>query len=344
VSKIPYTQYLAMLNDLEAAEESILAYSLVKSGRSAFDVQLHPSPEKVEITEQELSAENAMAIGNRLARWRREGRFANRIAAGDKRPVIVSEGDSWFQFPFLVKDIIDHLNDQYTVFSMAAAGDTADNMVFGSPRKYHREYLNKLREHKERVQAFLFSGAGNDIIGDDRATGKPALLGLIKPFNGDTEDALGHIDQHAVEEKMTFLHSAYNELIGAIRSESGFKQLPIILHGYDYAFPHPWTNDQRDPKHAKKNAWLGSAFSEKNIEDPTLRRAVIQLLIDRLYTMLKDIAGESEQSHIWIVDCRGAMPKVDDWIDEIHGTSEGFSEPARRFQKVLERALTPISA
>jgi len=344
MSKIPYSQYLDMLNDLEVTEEAILEYSLVKSGRNAFDVQLQPNPEKVELAEQELSAENAMAIGNKLARWRREGRFKNRINAGDQRPVIVSEGDSWFQFPFLVKDIIDHISDKYTVFSLSAAGDTADNMVFGPPGKYRREYLNKLREHKERAQAFLFSGAGNDIIGDDVSTGKPALLGLIRPFNGNTQDTQGHIDAAALEEKITFLQSAYRELIQTIRNEPDFEHLPIILHGYDYAYPHPWVNDKRNPKHAKKDAWLGSAFSLKSIDDPELRRSVIQHLIDRLYVMLNEIAGDSDQSHIWVVDCRGAMPNVEDWIDEIHGTSKGFAEPARRFQKVLEHALAPVPA
>jgi len=51
--------------------------------------------------------------------------------------------------------------------------------------------------------------------------------------------------------------------------------------------------------------------------------------------MLNDIAGSSNASNIWVVDCRGAMPNISDWNDEIHGTSDGFVAVAERFKEVL---------
>ena len=85
----------------------------------------------------------------------------------------MSEGDSWFQFPFVIKDVIDHLNDDYLIWSNGAAGDTADNMIFKNP-----EYMTALNEQDDRVTAFLLSAAGNDVIGQDE-NGVPALASLL---------------------------------------------------------------------------------------------------------------------------------------------------------------------
>ncbi|MDB4222925.1 hypothetical protein N9850_04070 [Granulosicoccus sp.] len=343
MSKITYSEYLQILHDLEVTDEEILNYSVIDSGRGAFDIRIRPNPEKVELGSNDVAIENALAIGNKLSRWRRQGKFQNRLAAGDKRPIIASEGDSWFQFPFLVDDVIDHLTEEFNVFSLGAAGDTANNMVFGDEKAYHKEYMFPLREHKDRIRAFLFSGAGNDIIGEDRNTKKPVLLQLVKNFNGDVNDIQGHIEGDVLDQKIAFLRKAYSRLIEDIRDEEGFESLPIIVHGYDYAYPYPWKDDTRDPSHAKKDKWLGSAFSERNIIDPHLRRGIIISLIDRLYTELNQLAGDSQQTGVWVVDCRGSLPNVTDWIDEIHGTSSGFREPAKRIRNTLNSVLGAIT-
>src|SRR5690606_14215458 len=66
---------------------------------------------------------------NWLARARRRRIFEARMME-KPGPVIVAEGDSWFQFPLLLKDVIDHLLDRgRLVSSLDEAGDTLDNMV-----------------------------------------------------------------------------------------------------------------------------------------------------------------------------------------------------------------------
>ena len=54
--------------------------------------------------------------------------------------------------------------------------------------------------------------------------------------------------------------------------------------------------------------------------------------------MLKELSGQSSKTHVWVVDCRGALPKVSDWIDEIHGTSAGFAKVAKRFKACIKEA------
>jgi hypothetical protein len=62
-------------------------------------------------------------------------------------------------------------------------------------------------------------------------------------------------------------------------------------------------------------------------------------MIDRLYDMLDDVAGNSASSGIWVVDCRGTLPNLDDWNDEIHGTTPGFANVGRAFHSVLSKAI-----
>ena len=330
-----------MAGDPNVLDEDILAYSLVEEGRGPFNPRIRPDPEYVRLPEGTAQLESALGFGNWADRWRRHGRFRNRVAAGIRLPVLVSEGDSWFQFPLIIKDVIDHLGDNYLIWSLGAAGDTASNMVGTAAAPGEREYLDALRTHGEAVRAFLFSGAGNDVIGIDPITERPVLEELVRPFNGNETDIDGHIDEAALARRLGVLEAAYGALIESVRGDDRLGRLPILLHGYDYVYPWPWGGDDpRDPKHANPNdKWIGAPMTARGIMEDTLRRALVSRLIDRLYALLFDLAGDSAESNIWVVDCRGALPELGDWVDEIHATSAGFGKVAARFEATLHRAL-----
>ncbi|WP_430512723.1 hypothetical protein [Pannonibacter phragmitetus] len=140
-------------------------------------------------------------------------------------------------------------------------------------------------------------------------------------------------------EKLAFLEKAYRNVIANIRQYKEFKKLPVFIHGYDHAYPElKQAKDPRKPKHAKRDEWLGEPLDARGIVDDALRRNIIKFLVDALYDMLERVAGDPKQTDIWLVDCRGAMPDVTDWIDEIHGTDEGFGKVAARFRKTLKKA------
>lgn len=335
MSKITYSHYLELARNPETEEDVLLSFSRIERGQGGFDFTIRPDPEKVELTAEDFEFENALKIGSGLVRFRRQARFRRRKLFGSDLPVLVSEGDSWFQFPLLVREIVDQLEDDYLVWSVGAAGDTAQNMVFG-----HSEYLKALIQHKDDVRGFLFSAAGNDVIGEDPQTQRAVLLDLLKDFNGNKDDIEGHINMTLLEQKMDFLEKAYTKVISDIRAQSEFRDLPIFIHGYDYPFPFPWSNnDPRNPIHAEKNQWLGKPLDQRQIFDLEQRRNIIKFLIDRLYKMLKSIAANSKETGVWLVDCRGAMHEVSAWIDEIHGTSDGFTKIAERFLPVLSKAI-----
>ncbi|MEP1428069.1 MAG: DNA/RNA non-specific endonuclease [Rhizobiaceae bacterium] len=336
--KMSAQEWADIVSDPETSEEEIMEVSNILPGSGAFDFRIVPDPDLVHLPPGSAETENAMAVANDLARSRRKAKFELRTKFGSKDPVLVSEMDSWGQFPVLIREIVDHLNKDYRVWSVGAAGDTAQNMVLSAKQPGKTEYMLALNKRRKDVKGFVFSAAGNDIIGEDPITGRPVLTDLILPFNGNPLDVQGHINHALLGEKLNFLRQVYAKVIDDIRSDPDFKKLPIFIHGYDYPFPYPWVNDHRKPIYAAKDKWLGRPFAERQINDKTLRREILIHMIDRLYDMLSEFSGNSKSTKVWLVNCRGALPKLTDWNDEIHGTSAGYRKVTARFKAAMKEA------
>jgi hypothetical protein len=331
MTKLSYRAFKDKLMDPGTPDSEIAEYLKALPDLSGpFDPRVVPDPAKVEMTpEGDFDVENAMRWGNAICRWRRERRFEKRIAEGAQKPVLVSEGDSWFQFPFLIDDVVDHLEEDFLIWSLDAAGDTADNMV-----NRHPEYKSGLDKQKANgVSGFLFSGAGNDVIGED-LLGNPVLAELLKPYQSG-KDAAWHVDKARLSTVLTRLEADYRKVVATVRADPDFKRLPIYIHGYDYAIPGSYPGDLRNPVHARQDQWLGAPLAAKGITDNTLQREIIRVLIDALYDMLERVAGRSTDTHVFIVDVRGTL-HLGDWVDEIHGTSAGFRKVADQFRAVIQ--------
>ena len=91
------------LADLSIPERDLAKYFLVDEERSGV---LHPAlqlnPATVELpadpAEARARSEAALTFANGIARMRRRVRFDRMLADGYEGPILVSEGDSWFQF------------------------------------------------------------------------------------------------------------------------------------------------------------------------------------------------------------------------------------------------------
>ncbi|MEX0276796.1 MAG: hypothetical protein AB3N19_04695 [Ruegeria sp.] len=342
MDKISYDTYVSLSADRNRRKE-FRAYSVVEPGESGFDFRVLPNPDLVVDIPDDIQLENALQAGNAIERTARRTAFTLDRIFSRHKPVLVAEGDSWFQFPILVDEILDHLSNKYAILSLAAAGDTAKNMVDGPEESGGREYMINLRRQKDNVKAFLFSAAGNDIIGEDPNTGKSALFDILNEFDGSATNVDAFINDTVLTERLNSLRQAYTRVIQDVRAEPGLQNLPIIVHGYDYTFPYPhFENDPRNPIHAANNEWLGEPLDQRSFPTATqaqrdLRRNIVKRLIDHLYDMLDDLANAHHQ--VWVVDCRGAMSNVTDWIDEIHGTDDGFAKVTQRFRATLDAAL-----
>ncbi|WP_299047702.1 hypothetical protein [uncultured Tateyamaria sp.] len=343
MDKISYDTYVSMSADRNRRKE-FRAYSLVIPGERAFDFRVVPNPDLVVDIPDDIQLENAMQAGNGIERTARRLSFNLDRIFNRHKPVLVAEGDSWFQFPILIDEILDHLSDKFAILSLAAAGDTAENMVEGPEESGGREYLTNLRRQKDHVRAFLFSAAGNDIIGEDPITGKSALFDIIHKFDPTRTTIEAHINTDVLNDRLDSLRAVYTKVITDVRNEPGLQNLPIVVHGYDYTFPYPHLeHDPRNPRHAAKNEWLGEPLDQRNFPSDTqaqrnLRRNIVIHLIDKLYDLLNDLA--QAHGNVLVVDCRGAMSEVTDWIDEIHGTDEGFAKVTDRFRATLDAVLT----
>ncbi|MBB4233243.1 hypothetical protein [Rhizobium mongolense] len=334
MAKISYAEFKKKLMDPDVPDSEIAPYLTAdREASGPFDPRIEPDPKKVEMgPEAQMDVESAIRWGNAICRWRRQQAFERRISSGVRKPVLVSEGDSWHQFPFLIEDVIDHLNLDFLIWSLDAAGDTADNMVNRNP-----EFMKALVEQKRnKVAGFLFSGAGNDVIGED-LLGNPVLGTLVKNFQRG-KDAAWHVDKAKLSAVLSQLEKGYQKLVSTVRMDPDFKTLPIFFHGYGYAIPGGFPGDKRHPIYAKQDEWLGGPLKEKGIVDLKLQRDIVRVLIDALYDMLHSVAGNSKTSFVYVVDVRGEL-KEGDWADEIHATSDAFGRVAARFKKVINAAI-----
>jgi len=302
-----------------------------------FAPSIIPDPDKVDVWEPQTLAESQVLgdLANSLARMRRQAIFEFNISLGDNRPVLVSEGDSWFQFPVFLEDVIDQLGNRYVVWSTDAAGDTLQNMVEDEP-----EYMAALRSQAGSVKAFLFSGSGNDVVGHDKQ-GRSMLSQLLRPFQ-QGRPASWYVSTDAFVRKLRVVEDSFRKLFSTV--EASFPNLPVICHGYDYAIPGGQPGDPRHPIWAQQNEWLGSALADDlGILDSNLQREIVKLMIDGLNQRICSLCGGNVPGGVfrnaWHVDVRGTMKDVGAWADELHPTDESFHLVAEKFQAVLDQAL-----
>jgi len=70
---------------------------------------------------------------------------------------VVSKGDSWFQYPFLLKDVIDQLFDDYAIYSLGGAGVLVSEML-------DQDEIGDAID-RENPDLLFLSGRGNDLLG-----------------------------------------------------------------------------------------------------------------------------------------------------------------------------------
>ena len=342
-SKISMSELQRLMRDPDVPEAQLKPYFTAHAEASRpFAPAIIPNPDRVDVAAPVDELEGAMMMGwaNGFSRLRRQTKFKQRRDSGDKSPVLVSEGNSWFQFPILLDDVIDQLYDDYNIWSVDAAGDTLQNMVLGQP-----EYMEALSQNADSVQAFLFSGAGNDFLGDD-ASGRSVLPQILRAFKPGMP-AEWYLQTDAFADKLRFVEDCYRKVLSNVQAR--YPSLPVICHGYDYAIPGGGPGDNRHPIYAAQDNWLGRPMREElGIVDPTLQRSIVKLLIDKLNICLASLCGGNGTGgafkNAWHVDARNTVRELALWADELHPTDEGFSRVAAQFRSVLRAAIPSVAA
>ena len=221
---------------------------------------------------------------------------------------IVSEGDSWFQYPITLTDIIDNLSadPDKAILSLGAAGDTVANMA------RRAEFLRAVE--RENASVLLLSAGGNDLLGDG------ALAAVLNPFSQGAE-AKELVNWTAFGRRLDSIVAGYESMIRAV--EAGFPRVKVFGHGYDLPFPQTG------------GPWLGTPLKAKGIP-PKLGREVIRHLIDAFNDRLG--ALEHRYTGYTHIDLRGKVGgSASSWHDELHPKNAGYGRAANAFREQLGR-------
>ena len=306
---IPLEQLMTMLRDPDVDEHELRPYWRVRHDMSrAFAPVIEPNPATVE--QGPFEGALLLNVFNGILKARRQERYRRKLRQGFRGTRVVAEGDSWFQYPILLDDVVDQLFDDpgLAILCLSGAGDTLDGMISDD------EIGPALRN--ERPALFMLSGGGNDMVGDGR------LARMLRPF--DPALAADGYPNQAFQRFEAEIEDAYRTLIG--RLTTSFPGLTVLIHGYDHALP------------GRGGSWLATPMRSIGITDAGLQRRIVQVLIDRFNTRLAAIAGDFP-GRVIHVDCRGVVRPDGLWKDELHPTDLGFARVAARFRDAIGRAL-----
>ncbi|GAB3929599.1 caspase family protein [Larkinella terrae] len=268
---------------------------------------------KVPEEERNLISDAKLFLGNTIETAQRRKRYRN-LKKDPNRLRIVAEGDSWFQYPILVEDTLDHLYKLYAIRSFAEAGDTLENYM------KKREYLDAIEE--EGAKFFLISGGGNDILGEQ-------FEGFLRdePDAGDTTPRRYFKPNFAA--KLTHLEAFYQDMFSELLER--YPDLHILVHSYDYPIPL----DTDDPANQKKSSWLGQYLIKKGVTPQDEREKCIHFIMDEFNTRLKKLV-EGFGERVSYIDARNLVNRTS-WFDEIHPTNDGFQLVADKFIARIEQ-------
>ncbi|MBJ3778436.1 hypothetical protein [Acuticoccus mangrovi] len=301
----------SMMLDVDIPDSQIRPYlQLDLASSRAFGPVVRVDPST--ITESVEESAFALAQLNSIARWRRHRVYRRRIENWSG-PVAVSEGDSWFQFPFLLDDVIDVLGIDYPIFSLGAAGDLLSEMV------QQDELVGAIKA--ENPDIVFLSGGGNDLLGGGRLVNYLRRYREGRPASEYTRSTFDTLLNQTLEEYGTVFEAALSA--GAPR---------IVCHAYDNAIPDG-------------GRWLGRPFAALGIVDQPLQRRIIAHLIDRFHLGLSELSRrQGFAGRIVVADARDAVGEKD-WWDELHPNDAGFARVAAAIKQSIAEAdetETPI--
>lgn len=262
-----------------------------------------------------------------MARWQqveRNARFRKARDAG--RPVVVSEGDSWFDYP-MYENIIDHVDDtnRFAIRRLEFSGDTVLHMVGDGSAGSGVDQLRTV-VLAERPRMLLFSGGGNDIAGDEITDG-------VRHYDA-TQGPAWHLDTPVWRRITAEIAQGYRTLIRTIGPHA-----PVFAHGYDYLIPAD--RPARYDGWAIAGPWIWPELARKEIPDAFMP-AIGAAMIDWFNGLLQDLDQEYA-SRGWFahLDLRNTL-KRSQWENEIHPTEKGFEAVAARFLERLDARLPAV--
>jgi hypothetical protein len=326
--------------------------------------------------------DKAMALVNNLKNSFRTKRFKNKINSkyfwqAKDHKVVLAEGDSWFNYPIILSDVIDWIGmeDNLAVYSIASGGDWLLNMLEG------RKYVEELSVMHPDV--FLISGGGNDLVGNSRVGAIVDPSGLSAEFDHNhwaqqlvnlrLQKPIVELNKERFSNGLRFLskdfyallmffHLQYYFLINGILTggtgdaEKGkFPGIMIITQGYDYALPSNKKGYSINPERWYRpfirnflghGSWLKTPLQMRGITVEEDQRDIVYAMI-YLFNEMMIYTGDlfckmpGIGNKVFHIDSRGAMGE-EGWTDELHPLPENFKRIGKTFIDCINGKITSV--
>lgn len=238
---------------------------------------------------------------------------------------ILAEGDSWFTHGAGLgrgKSLIERLNDYATVNIVTVANPGAELEDLVERRNRDWRFVTNpdwLKGH--RYDLLLFSGGGNDIVGDE-------LKSYLKQWKQGISGT-DLVKENVLKTQLDRMENQYRTLRKTADYYLG-SGTPILTHGYDYA-------------HASGRGfsliggiltvgpWILPSFKKKKIDKQSDQRKILKHLVDEFNKRLVAL-NQGGISDFHYVNLRGQLAG-NDWDDELHPTAAGRDRLAQVIRK-----------
>jgi hypothetical protein len=243
---------------------------------------------------------------------------------------ILAEGDSWFSYPpYFWGGIVSRLERemQVQILNLASAGDEVRGMLGLQSRARLIRLLNQENILKKPWNFLIFSGGGNDIVGDTlvyflrdylKASGKKRAL----------KGTDGILDSIRFKVALDAIKAGYEDLI-AIR-DCYSPSTVLVFHQYDFAVVNNKGVCGYGP-------WLQPSFDFREVPN-NVAMEVVKIMLENFAEMMKNVVEKKDG--IVIVETQGTLNRGNDhWDNELHPTSEGFNRITEKFHIAISKRI-----
>jgi hypothetical protein len=247
---------------------------------------------------------------------------------------ILADGDSWFKYP-LSKDVIDCLAEDADLttpapLNLAVPGDPATATLGVSKRQ---QIIASLTDKQHGTfDALLFSGGGDDIVGDQ------FCLWVADYMAGSSG-----VNMRGLADILGVVVTAYEDLLAICKKYQ--PDCKIFVHAYDFAAP---TGVGACPLPAGGYAagpWLKPSLDYRGWTDFVAACGIIKAILLNFDQQLLTLERQSNGQVVY-VKTQGTLTaptsindSQSDWANELHPTGPGFDKIARKFLAALKQTF-----
>ena len=256
----------------------------------------------------------------------------------EKHPILIVEGDSWFDLPWSHTDVSDVLEDrEYAVMSKAKRGDTLEDMAFGNQLAEIASLFLEIRDrYKKTPRAILLSMGGNDILGPNLAfvlNHRSSSIGAQTPWMKNIlHGALQRFRLYVID-----YITAVSLTCKAYHDDGPCMEIPIIIHGYDY--PMPSGKGFKFLWFTVKGPWLKPSFDMKGYSALEAQKTIQHFVNEYNLALESAVTSVKNMNLIPNPVCYLKLLKTvgeNQWADELHPNTEGMSAIADKFIQKIE--------